>query len=130
MITAVVLLLGRVLLAFIFLFTGLAHLAPKDPGVGYAKASGVPVPQLSVRLAGLLALTGGLSILFGFHARVGAWLLVLFLVPVTLAMHRYWHIKDPAAAAMQRVQFVKNAALLGAALMIANLGSGLLSLTR
>lgn len=126
MITAVVLLLGRVLLAFIFLFTGLAHLAPKDPGVGYAKASGVPVPQLSVRLAGLLALTGGLSILFGFHARVGAWLLVLFLVPVTLAMHRYWH----TAAAMQRVQFVKNAALLGAALMIANLGSGLLSLTR
>ena len=75
-------------------------------------------------------MAGGLSVLLGFHARLGAWLLVLFLAPVTLTIHRFWGIPDRGAAAMQRIQFIKNSALIGAALLIAYLGSGPYSLAQ
>jgi putative oxidoreductase len=64
----------------------------------------------------------------GYHAKTGAWLLVLFLVPVTLAMHNFWDVPDPAAAQIQQIMFTKNLALLGCALFIAYFGSGPLSL--
>ena len=68
------------------------------------------------RASGILALLGGLSILLGYRARFGAFLIVLFLVPVTLFMHKFWGLSDPQMAMMQRVNFLKNVALLGGAL--------------
>jgi putative oxidoreductase len=85
---------------------------------------GVPFASLAVPLSGLLAFAGGLSILLGFKARVGAWLIVLFLVPVTVMMHNFWAIGDPGAAQMQMVMFMKNVAILGGALMITYFGAG------
>ncbi len=55
---------------------------------------------------------------------MGAWLIVLFLIPVTLMLHKFWGIADPAAAQIQMVMFMKNASMLGAALMITQLGAG------
>jgi putative oxidoreductase len=71
---------------------------------------------------------GGLSILLGYRAKLGAWLLVLFLVPVTLAMHQFWAAHDPMMAQIQQVNFMKNLSLLGAALFISQAGAGPLSL--
>ncbi len=99
-----------------------------DPAVGFAAAMGVPAARLAVPLAGLLAVLGGLSVALGFHARIGAALLVAFLLPVTLTLHRFWGLADPGAAASQRVQFEKNVALLGGALLVAWFGSGPFSL--
>ena len=84
-------------------------------------------PGLLVPLAGLIALAGGLSIALGFHAKAGAWLLVLFLVPVTLTMHRFWAEKDPMLIQMQQVNFLKNLALLGGVLLIGQFGAGPMS---
>jgi putative oxidoreductase len=53
---------------------------------------------------------------------------MIFLVPVTLSMHRFWEVADPQAAMIQQAMFLKNLALLGTALLIAQLGSGPLSL--
>ena len=63
--------------------------------VKYAAGSGVPLPGLLVPLSGLLATAGGLSVLLGYRARLGAWALVLFLIPVTLIMHAFWKATDP-----------------------------------
>ena len=79
-------------------------------------------------LAGLSALVGGVSILLGYRARFGAFLLLVFLIPVTLIMHRFWGISDPQMAMMQRVNFLKNLSLMGTSLLIIYFGSGPVSL--
>jgi putative oxidoreductase len=58
----------------------------------------------------------------------GAWLIVLFLAPVTVMMHRFWGLTDQQMAMMQMAMFMKNVSMMGAALLIAELGSGPLSL--
>jgi putative oxidoreductase len=118
--------LGRVLFAAIFLAAGPLHFTKGD--VSYAAAHGVPYPHLLVPLSGVLAIAGGLSVLLGYRARAGAWLLVLFLVPVTLIMHDFWAVKDAAMAQVQQAMFLKNLSMLGAALLLAHFGSGPLSL--
>jgi putative oxidoreductase len=106
--------------------SGVSHFSPKL--VGYAAANGVPLPAIAVPLSGIIALVGALSILVGYKAKWGAWLIVLFLVPVTLSMHKFWGLDDPQATMMQQVMFMKNVSMLGAALLIAYFGSGPLSL--
>ena len=97
-------------------------------GIAWAAQQGVPLPGLLVPLAGLISLAGGLSVILGYRARLGAWLLVLFLVPVTLMMHNFWAVKDPMMAQMQEGFFIANLSRIGAALLIAYFGAGPLSL--
>jgi putative oxidoreductase len=84
--------------------------------------------SILVPLSGVLALAGGLSILLGYRAKIGAWVIALFLVPVTLMMHKFWGISDPMMAQMQMAMFMKNVSMLGAALLISQLGAGPFSL--
>ncbi len=118
--------LGRILYAAIFVMAGPGHF--KAQTIGYAASQGVPLASLAVPLSGVIAILGGLSLAAGFKARWGAWLIVLFLVPVTLTMHRFWGLADPQAAMMQQVMFMKNLSMLGAALVFTQTGSGPLSL--
>jgi putative oxidoreductase len=119
-------LLGRVLFAGIFIAAAPGHFTAGE--IGYAAAQGVPLASVLVPLSGVMALLGGLSVALGFKARWGAWLLVLFLAPVTVMMHKFWGLTDPQAAMMQQVMFMKNVSMAGAALLITQLGSGALSL--
>jgi putative oxidoreductase len=118
--------LGRALFAAIFIVSAVGHFSSME--IAYAAQQGVPMASLLVPLAGVLALAGGLSVLLGYKAKVGAWMLVLFLVPVTLTMHAFWAATDPAMAQMQQIHFMKNVSLLGAALLIAYFGAGPVSL--
>ena len=68
-------------------------------------------------------LLGGLSILLGYRAKLGAWLIAIFLIGVT-PMHKFWGIADPMMQQMQMVMFMKNLAMLGGALLITQFGSG------
>jgi putative oxidoreductase len=77
-----------------------------------------------VPLSGVMALVGGVSVLLGYRARWGAWTLVVFLVPVTAMMHAFWRLDDPVAIHTQQAMFMKNLALLGAALLVSQLGAG------
>lgn len=119
-------LLGRILFALLFVMTGFNHLF--GGGAEYAAAAGVPIAQVMVPFAGLLSLLGGLSVALGYKARYGAWLLVLFLVPVTFAMHPFWTETDPMQQQLHMAMFMKNIALTGTALFIAYAGAGPLSL--
>lgn len=122
-----ILLLGRILFSAIFIVASLAHFTPQD--IQYALSKGVPMPSVLVPLSGIMALVGGLSVLLGYKARWGAWLIVIFLIPVTLMMHNFWGISDPMAAAIEQANFFKNISMLGAALIISYFGSGPLSLS-
>lgn len=116
---------GRVLFAAIFLFSSISHFSPQV--IGYAAQQGVPAASLLVPASGLLALAGALSIMLGYRARAGAWLLVAFLVPVTITMHNFWAMSDPMMHQMQLGMFMKNVSMLGGALLIAHFGAGPLS---
>jgi putative oxidoreductase len=96
--------------------------------IAYASQSGVPMAGLLVPASGVLALAGGLSVLLGDRAKIGAWLLVLFRVPVTLMLHNFWAAKDPVMAQIQMTMFLKNVTILGGALLISQFGTGPLSL--
>lgn len=122
----VVVLLGRFLFVLIFLMSGPRHFSPQI--IGYAASQGVPFASILVPLSGIVALIGGLSILLGYRAKLGAWLIAVFLFPVTLMMHRFWTVQDPMMAQMQMIMFMKNVSMLGAALLISQLGAGPFSL--
>jgi putative oxidoreductase len=121
-----VVLAGRLLFAAIFLVAPLGHFTPSM--IGYAAQQGVPAAGLLVPASGLLALAGALSVAFGYRARIGAWLIVAFLVPVTITMHNFWVVSDPMMYQMQFAMFMKNVSMLGAALLLAHFGAGPLSL--
>src|SRR5450631_1200809 len=114
-------LLGRLLFALIFLMAGPNHFSGQT--IAYAASQGVPMASIAVPLSGVLALVGGLSILLGYRARIGAWLIVLFLIAVT-PMHNFWAVADPMMRQMQMAMFMKNIAMLGGALLISQLGAG------
>jgi putative oxidoreductase len=118
--------IGRVLFALIFLMTPLNLFSQQ--AIGYAASAGVPMASVLVPVAGVIALLGALSIALGYKAKIGAWLIVLFLVPVTLWMHKFWGVSDPMMKQMQMVNFMKNLSMLGGALVITYLGAGPLSL--
>jgi putative oxidoreductase len=118
--------LGRLFYSLIFIAAGLGHFSHQE--IAYAAAQGVPVATVVVPVSGIMAILGGLGILLGFHGRLGAWLLVLFLVPVTVTMHNFWAVKDPMMQQIQMAMFLKNISMLGAALFFTQIGTGPLSL--
>jgi putative oxidoreductase len=121
-----VVVLGRLLFALIFLMAGANHFNKQT--IGYAASQGVPLASIAVPLAGVLAIAGGLSILLGYRAKLGAWFIVLFLVPVTFMMHKFWTVQDPMMAQIQMIMFMKNISMLGGALLISQFGAGPFSL--
>ena len=121
-----VVVLGRFLFALIFLMAGANHFSKQS--IAYAGSAGVPLASIAVPLAGVLAIAGGLSILLGYRAKLGAWLIVLFLGPVSLMMHKFWTVTDPMMAQIQMILFMKNVSMLGGALLISQFGAGPFSL--
>ena len=121
-----IVLLGRLFYVLIFLMA-----APNDftkQGIAYAASQGAPLTSIGVPLMGVISLVGGLSILLGYRAKIGAWLIVLFLLIVTPIMHKFWGLTDPMMAQVQMINFMKNLSMLGGALLIVQFGAGPLSL--
>ncbi len=121
-----VVVLGRFFFALIFLMAGANHF--NEQSIGYAASQGVPLAWIAVPLSGVVAIAGGLSILLGYRAKLGAWLIVLFLIPVSLMMHKFWTVTDPMMAQIQMILFMKNVSMLGGALLISQFGAGPFSL--
>jgi putative oxidoreductase len=121
-----VVVLGRFFFALIFLMAGANHFSKQ--AIGYAVSAGVPLASMAVPLSGVLSIAGGLSILLGYRAKLGGWLIVLFLFPVTLMMHKFWLVQDPMMAQIQMILFMKNVSMLGGALLVSQFGAGPFSL--
>src|SRR5262245_43357332 len=120
----VVVLIGRILFVALFLGSAFGHLPQTEAMAGYAGAKGVPSPQLAGQASGVLMLVGALLVLLGLWMDLGALLLVVFLVPTALLMHQFWKETDAQAKQQEMVQFQKDMALAGAALVIFGLYAG------
>jgi putative oxidoreductase len=112
------LLVGRLILGGFFLFSGINHFLGFAMMTQYAKMKGVPFPAFAQGLTGVMLLAGGLSVLFGIYPIVGVILMVAFLLPVSFMMHNFWTIEDPQLRMADRINFLKNIALVGALLML------------
>jgi putative oxidoreductase len=117
---------GRIMLATIFLMSAIGKKIPDFSGtVEYMTANSVPMPNIMLVGAIVFLLAGGISIVLGYKARTGAWLLIVFLILATYFFHGFWRYPaDSQDFPMQMIQFMKNLGLTGALLMIAANGSG------
>jgi len=114
----IVLIVGRILFALIFINSGFAHFAKREAMTGYAQFKKVPAAKLAVPLTGLMILLGGLSIVLGIWMDLGALPLAIFLVFSAFMMHNFWTMDDATQKMNETVAFFKNLSMAGAALII------------
>jgi putative oxidoreductase len=122
-------LVGRILIAVIFVTSGFAKLADPASAVGYMNSVGVPAAGALVYVAGLAELVGGLAIAFGVLTRIAAIGLVVSVAITSLYFHNFWALAEPEAK-MQMVQFTKNLAIMGGLLVLVAMGPGHYSIDR
>ena len=113
-----VLLIGRILFALVFVSSGLSHLAKVEEMAGYAKFKKVPAAKLSVLVSGALLALGGLSIVLGVYADLGALVIAILLIVMALKMHNFWTQTDAQAKQTETISFFKNISMAGGALII------------
>jgi putative oxidoreductase len=116
-------LIGRILIAAIFLTSGIAKMTDPAGAVGYMKAAGIPSADVLVWVAALAEVLGGLAVLFGFLTRVAAIGLLVFLAAATVTFHAFWNVTG-AEQKMQMVNFMKNLAIGGGLMMLVANGAG------
>ena len=125
----IVAVLGRILLCTIFLLAAVGNKIPHFQAVaGFMAKEGVPAPQFMLAGAIVFLIAGSLSVILGYKARIGAALLLVFLVLATYYFHDFWTLSDPQAQQEQMIQFLKNLGLMGAMLLVIANGTGPMSL--
>ena len=112
-----VMLVGRSLFAFMFVMSGFNHLAKAEAMAGYAAYKKVPAPKLANLLSGVLMLLGGLSIILGVYADLGALVLAILLVAMAVKMHDFWNAQGEAKQP-EMIGFLKNISMAGGALFL------------
>ncbi len=113
---------GRLLLALIFILAGYGKLTGWEGTLGFMASKGIPLTSIALGITILIEMGGGLLIALGFYARWAAFIIFLFLIPVTLIFHPFWADPD------QYNSFMKNLAMMGGMLYIMTYGSGPYSL--
>lgn len=121
-------LIGRILLSAIFMMSGAYKIYAFEDVLTRMRHEGIVATTFFAVAALLLEIIGGLSVLIGYRARVGAALLIIFIVPVTLIMHDFWQYPEGFVRQQQISDFVKNLAILGGLFIVLGLGSGPLSI--
>jgi len=110
---------GRVLLALIFVMSGINKLAHWSETASYMAAKGLPAVPLLLAVAVIIELACGVFVMIGYRTDVSALLLFLYLVPVTLVFHNFWSFHGMEAQ-MQMVNFLKNLSIMGGLLALAS----------
>lgn len=115
---------GRILLAAIFVLSGLSKVAAPAGTIGYIASAGLPLPQVGLAIAVIVELGGGLALVAGFRTRFVAAVLALFSLATALAFHN--HLADQN----QFIHFFKNVAMAGGLLQVVAFGAGRFALDR
>ncbi|RQW43820.1 DoxX family protein [Novosphingobium sp. LASN5T] len=115
---------GRILLAAIFVLSGLSKVAAPAGTIGYIASAGLPLPQVGLAIAVIVELGGGLALVAGFRTRFIAAVLALFSLATALAFHN--HLADQN----QFIHFFKNVAMAGGLLQVVAFGAGRFALDR
>ena len=107
---------GRLIAGSYYVMSGANHFLKLEMMTGYAKSKNVPLAKLAVLFSGLLLLLGGVSVLTGVYPQIGVLCIAAFFLGVTFKMHNFWAVPKEEQMA-QKINFMKNMALLGSALM-------------
>ena len=113
-----IVLIGRILFGGFFLMSGINHFAKLEAMTGYAKYKKLPAAKLGVLISGLMLVIGGIYIVLGYYADLGALLLAIFLVLAAVIFHNFWKETDATAKQTEMMAFMKDIALAGGALVI------------
>ncbi len=119
-------LLGRILIALLFIPAGISKITGFGGTVGYIASKGLPLPQVAAAGTIVVEVVIGLALLVGFKARYAALILAAFTVAASLLFHNFWAMPE-AQKMMQQLMFTKNFAIVGGLLFIAAFGAGPLS---
>jgi len=122
-------LVGRILLAALFIWSGVGKLSGFEGVVSGIAAKGLPVPTVLAAIAVAIELGGGILLAFGFKTRWVALVMGLFLIVITPIYHDFWNVAGGARMG-QQVNFMKNVCILGGMLMVYALGPGRYSVDR
>jgi putative oxidoreductase len=122
-------LIGRILLALIFVLSGVQKITNFNGTAGFMAMNGMPAVTFLLIVSILIELGGGLLIVVGFHTRWAALIIFLFLIPVTLVFHVHGYQMAMAQhqmpiAMMQKINILKNISIEGGLLMLAAFGPG------
>jgi|SoiMethySBSTD1v2_1073268.scaffolds.fasta_scaffold1311166_2 putative oxidoreductase len=120
-------LIGRVLMSLIFLTSAYGKITGFDATLAAMAAKGMPAPQVLLVCALAIELACGTLLVLGWHTRLAALGLIVFLVPATLYFHNYWTY-PPGEVRNQRNHYMKNVTILGALIFVAGMGAGPLSI--
>jgi putative oxidoreductase len=122
-------LVGRILLALLFLMSGIGKIGGFAGTAGYMASKGLPMVEVLLAITIVIELGAALMLILGYKARLGAAALLLWMIPVTFLFHNYWAM--PADQQMiQQIMFMKNLGLMGGMLYIMAFGSGPMSLDK
>lgn len=116
-------LVGRILIALLFIPAGFGKISGFAGTVGYATSVGMPMPTVAVAVGLLIELLGGLGLLFGFGTRIAALALAVFTLAASFFFHAYWALPADQQM-MQQLLFFKNVAVTGGLLAFAAFGAG------
>ncbi|HEU5409736.1 MAG TPA: DoxX family protein [Candidatus Acidoferrales bacterium] len=116
-------LIGRILISVIFLFSGYGKLTSFSGSAAFLASKHFPIPSAMLVGAIIVEIIGGLCLVFGFHARIAAFIMFLYLIPATLVFHNFWALQG-AARSDNEIHFLKNIAIMGGLLMVSAYGPG------
>lgn len=125
-IQSLLMLLGRIALSLIFIISAYQKVINWDQTAGYMVSKGMTQVPFFLAAAACLEFFGGISVLIGFKSRIGAALLIIFLIPATLLFHDFWNV-DETSRQLQTINFFKNVAILGGLLQVLACGAGCFS---
>lgn len=120
-------LVGRILLALIFVTSGFDKITNFAGTAGYMAAKGIPLTEIALVIAIIIELGGGILLILGWQARRAALAILLLTIPTTLIFHNFWAV-DAAQAQDQTIHFMKNLCIMGGMLYVMAFGAGPLSL--
>jgi putative oxidoreductase len=115
---------GRILIALIFLLSGIDKFVHYAPTLGYMTKVGLPFPEVLLIVSAILEIVAALAIIAGWQTRWAAAALVLWMIPVT------WVFHNPSGGQEQMAHFMKNVAIMGGLLLLWALGPGAWSVKR
>ena len=116
-------LIGRLLLAFLFLPAGLSKIGGFAGTVGYIASKGLPLPSAGAAIAIVVEVGCGLALIAGFGTRWAALVLAGFTLVATFVFHNFWAMPADQVM-MQQLMFFKNIAVVGGLLVLAAHGAG------
>lgn len=114
---------ARLCIAAIFILAGVSKFMNFDETATYMASKGLTMIPLFLFGAATIEILGGLSLVFGYKTRLGAAVLLLFLIPTTLIFHDFWNVGGADRAA-QQIEFLKNLAIFGGLLYVLSVGPG------